>query len=108
MSKFIVLEGLDGSGKGTQIELLRKYPNLYCDCSAGSGANALMRDREHAARFIEEFSDRILYGCDICAKVNTFPFDFDEFLTDMRKTSEMSDENYKKIVRENAVRLLGL
>ena len=45
-------------------ELLRKYENLYCDLSAGSGANALMRDREHAARFIEEFSDRLLYGCD--------------------------------------------
>ena len=89
-------------------ELLRKYENLYCDLSAGSGANALMRDREHAAKFIEEFSDRILYGCDICAKVNTFPFDFDAFLSDMRESGEMSDENYRKIVRENAVRLLGL
>lgn len=89
-------------------ELLRKYENLYCDLSAGSGSNALMRDREHAARFIDEFSDRILYGCDICAAVNTFPFDFDAFLTSMRESGEMSEENYRKIVRENAVRLLGL
>ena len=64
--------------------------------------------REHAARFIEEFSDRILYGCDICAKVNTFPFDFDAFLTSMRESREISEENYRKIVRENAVRLLSI
>lgn len=89
-------------------QLLRKYENLYCDLSAGSGSNALMRDREHAARFIEEFPDRILYGCDICASVNTFPFAFDAFLTSMRESGEMSEENYRKIVRENAVRLLGL
>ena len=82
--------------------------NLYCDLSAGSGSNALTRDREHAARFIEEFADRIFYGCDICAKVNTFPIDFDAFLTSMRETGEMSDANYRKIVRENAVRLLDL
>ena len=89
-------------------ELLRNYENLYCDLSAGSGSNALTRDREHAARFIEEFSDRILYGCDICAKVNTFPFDFDAFLTSMRESGEISEENYRKIVRENAVKLLSL
>ena len=89
-------------------ELLREYPNLYCDLSAGSGANALMRDREHAARFIEEFSDRLLYGCDICAPVNTFPFLFDEFLTDMVDSGEISVENYRKIVRENAIRVLKL
>ena len=89
-------------------ELLRKYENLYCDLSAGSGANALMRDREHAAKFVEEFSDRILYGCDICAAVNTFPFDFDAFLTSMRESGEISEANYRKIVRENAVRLLNL
>ena len=99
------------SGKATGgrlTYLLREYENLYCDLSAQSGANALMRDREHAARFIEEFSDRILYGCDICSKINTFPFKFDEFLTSMRKDGEISEENYRKIVRENAVRLLGL
>ena len=93
---------------GRLTELLRKYENLYCDLSAGSGANALMRDREHATRFIEEFSDRILYGCDICASVNTFPFDFDAFLTSMRESGEISENNYRKIVRENAIRLLNL
>ena len=88
--------------------LLRNYENLFCDLSAGSGANALMRDREHAAKFIEEFSDRIMYGCDICARVNTFPFAFDEFLTSMRVSGEISEANYRKLVRENAVRQLGL
>ncbi|MBE6644782.1 MAG: hypothetical protein E7612_05310 [Ruminococcaceae bacterium] len=98
-----------GKVKGGRLpELLRECENLYCDLSAGSGANALMRDREHAARFIEEFADRILYGCDICAAVNTFPFDFDAFLTSMRESGEISEENYRKIVRENAVRLLSL
>ena len=88
--------------------LLREYGNLYCDLSAGSGANALMRDREYAARFIEEFADRLYYGCDICAASNTHPFPFNDFLDDMRATGEISEENYRKIVRENAVRLLGL
>ena len=88
--------------------LLREYGNLYCDMSAGSGANAFMRDRDHAARFIEEFSDRLLYGCDICMYNQKFPFEFDEFLTSMRESGEISEENYRKIVRGNAERLLGL
>jgi len=88
--------------------LLREYENLYCDLSAGSGANALMRDREHAAAFIEEFSDRVLYGCDICMHGQKFPFEFDEFLTSMRESGEISEENYIKLVRGNACRLLGL
>ena len=68
----------------------------------------LLEDEEDCYRFFEEFSDRILYGCDICAAVNTFPFDFDAFLTSMRESGEISEENYRKIVRENAVRLLSL
>ena len=88
--------------------LLREYENLYCDLSAGSGANALMRDRDHAARFIEEFSDRLMNGCDICMHGQTFPFAFDEFLTSMRESGEISEENYYKLVRGNAERILGL
>jgi predicted TIM-barrel fold metal-dependent hydrolase len=30
--------------EGRVAQLLRAYPNLYCDLSAGSGANAFMRD----------------------------------------------------------------
>lgn len=88
--------------------LLRTYENLYCDLSAGSGANALMRDRAYAARFIEEFSDRLMYGCDICMHGQTFPFAFDEFLNSMREKNEISEENYYKLVRGNAERILGL
>jgi predicted TIM-barrel fold metal-dependent hydrolase len=94
--------------EGRVAALMRRYPNLWVDLSAGSGANAMMRDREHAARFIEEFADRMMYGCDICKEGQTFPFTFDEFLTSMRETGEISEENYRKLVRENAVRLLDI
>ena len=33
---------------------------------------------------------------------------FNDFLDDMRATGEISEENYRKLVRENAVKLLGL
>ena len=93
---------------GRVAELMRKYDNLYCDISAGSGANAFMRDREYAAKFFKEFADRILYGSDICLPSQTFPFSFDEFLKDMVEKGELSDENYCKIVRYNAEKLLDL
>lgn len=99
------------SGKvtpGRLTELLREYDNLYCDLSAFSGANSLMRDPEHAARFIEEFSDRIMYGCDVCWVNQTFQYDFDAFLTKMVEDGMVSVENYEKLVRGNAARLLGL
>ena len=93
---------------GRVAQLMREYGNLYCDISATSGSNAFMRDPEYAARFIEEFADRILYGCDICGAHNTFMYDFDEWLTDMVNKGMISIENYKKIVRENAIRVLKL
>lgn len=92
--------------EGRIAELMREYGNLYCDLSAGSGANAMMRDPEYAAKFMEEFSDRLLYGCDICAPSNTHPFPFDEFLDKMVDDGMLSIENYTKIVRDNALKIL--
>lgn len=93
---------------GRLTELFRKYENLYGDLSGDSGSNALMRDREHAAKFIEEFSDKLMYACDICKESNTFPFDFNDFLDSMRESGEISEANYRKLVRENAIRILNL
>ena len=49
---------------GKIIKLLERYPNLYCDISAGSGYNALSRDIEFTKGFLLEFQDRILYARD--------------------------------------------
>lgn len=94
--------------EGRLHDLLRHYPNLYCDLSAGSGANALMRDPEHAAAFLEEFSDRICYGCDVCDISNTHQFRLNRFLDELVESGKLSLTNYRKIVRENAEKLLGL
>jgi predicted TIM-barrel fold metal-dependent hydrolase len=94
--------------EGRLAKLMRDYDNLYCDLSAGSGANALMRDKEYAGRFLEEFADRVLYGCDFCSVTNRIQFDFDAYLDEMVADGYLSVENYKKIVRENAVKLLKL
>ena len=93
---------------GTITRLMRKYPNLYCDLSAGSGSNAMMRDPEHAARFFEEFSDRIMYGCDICTVHCDFAFEFRAFLDKLYDDGKLSAENYRKILRDNAIRILKL
>jgi len=94
--------------EGRLAQLLREYPNLYCDVSAHSGMNALKRDPEYAARFIEEFSDRLMFGIDICAPTNTHHLEFDAFLDRMCEEHYISDENYYKFVRGNAERLLHL
>jgi predicted TIM-barrel fold metal-dependent hydrolase len=94
--------------EGRLIELMRKYDNLYCDCSAGSGMNAFMRDPEYTEQFVEEFSDRLLYACDICQPFNDHQYIFDKFLTEMRKDKRISEDNYYKLVRGNAIKLLKL
>jgi len=44
--------------------LLGDYPNLYADMSAGSGFNALSRDEEFTAAFIERHPKQFLFGSD--------------------------------------------
>ena len=42
--------------------LMRKYPNLLGDLSAGSGCNALMRDREYAAQLLNPGARSVICG----------------------------------------------
>ena len=93
---------------GRITDLMRRYDNLYCDLSAGSGMNAMMRDPEHAVSFFREFADRTLYGCDICQKGAVHQYEFDEFLTGLREGGSLAEADYRKIVRENAIKLLKL
>ena len=99
------------SGKVTEgrvAQLMRQYENLYCDLSAGSGANAFMRDPEYAAKFIDEFADRMLYGIDLVSKDSKFPADFCAFFDRLLDEGAITGENYCKIFRGNAVKLLKL
>jgi hypothetical protein len=76
--------------------LLEKHPNLYCDISAGSGWNALTRDKKHAREFLESFSEKILFGTD-----NT-SFEF----VDMIKSYKLPKAKEEMIFFGNAEKLL--
>ena len=94
--------------EGKLPKLLREYGNLYCDLSAGSGSNAMMRDPEYAAKFLTEFSDRVCYGTDVCAAKQTFQYTFDDFLTGLVEKNMISRDTYEKVIRKNAEKLLKL
>lgn len=96
--------------EGRLVELMRAYPNLYGDLSAGSGGNALMRDRAYAVKFLNEFQDRLLFGMDICSPEaeRKWPKPLSDFLRDLYAKGEISETVFNKVGRDNAVRLLGL
>lgn len=80
---------------GAVIRLLRTYPNLFADLSAGSALNALKRDPVFTRDFLIEFQDRLLYARD------SFNNDLQEFLT----TLDLPETVWAKIASINAERL---
>ncbi|MBO5923750.1 MAG: amidohydrolase family protein [Lentisphaeria bacterium] len=92
--------------EGAVPRLLRKYPNLYGDLSAGSGWNALARDEEYAVKFLNEFQDRLMFGTDICAPDTEVPHV--EFLTRLKDSGRISESVFCKVARENIVKILDL
>jgi predicted TIM-barrel fold metal-dependent hydrolase len=51
---------------GITDKLLGDYPNLFADLSANSGNNALSRDPEFTAGFLERHESKLIFGSD-CA-----------------------------------------
>ncbi len=81
---------------GRLIEVLRACPNLYCDISAGSGANGIGRDLDNGRRFCLEFQDRILFGRDY----------FDRQQMDVLARLGLDSAVLEKIYHLNAERLV--
>ena len=99
------------SGKvvpGRLVELFRRYPNLRGDLSAGSGCNAILRDPEFGYAFLEEFSDRLYFGTDICQPWDdvTWIGRLSRFLDDAVINGKISYETYERVSRGNALDLL--
>ena len=53
---------------GAVPRLMRRYPNLWADTSAGSGYNAITRDPAFGIEFLDEFQDKIMFGTDSCLR----------------------------------------
>jgi hypothetical protein len=91
---------------GTIVRLLREYPNLNGDLSAGSGFNALTRDPGFTWEFIDEFQDRLLLGLDHTDV--ELDFQHIEWLTQARDDGHITTGMLEKILWRNANRLIGL
>jgi predicted TIM-barrel fold metal-dependent hydrolase len=93
--------------EGRVVELMRRYPNLWGDLSAGSGLNAITRDPQFGWRFLDEFQDRLLFGTDMCVPTDLYG----KIVRTYREAlagGHISPTAYQKITHENAQRLLGL
>lgn len=82
--------------------LMEKYPNIFGDFSAGSGANSISRDLEFGKKFLVRRQDRLMFGTDYLQPGQVVP-QFDLF-----DSIDMPDAVRKKIYRENAIRVLKL
>jgi predicted TIM-barrel fold metal-dependent hydrolase len=49
---------------GVTDRLLSEFPNLYGDLSANSGRNALGRDPDFAAGFVDRHQNKLMFGSD--------------------------------------------
>lgn len=91
---------------GRLVELFKKYPNLYGDLSANSAGNAIMRDPEFGYQFIEKYQDKLMFGTDM---VNPdMYFKLGDFLDKSVREGKITEEAYKKICRENSIRIMKL
>ena len=92
--------------EGRVVALMRAYPNLHGDLSAGSGFNAISRDPEFGYRFMEEFQDRLYFGTDIANVPQKLPIV--PYFKKLEEDRLISREAYEKIAWKNALRLLKL
>jgi predicted TIM-barrel fold metal-dependent hydrolase len=82
--------------------LMVKYPNLYGDLSAGSGAGAITRDPKFGREFLIRRADRLMFGTDFLAPGQEVP------QLALYRQLDLPAEVQAKIFRDNARRVLKL
>jgi len=93
---------------GISDRLLSDYPNMYGDHSAGSGLNALMRDKEHAVPFLTRHQDKLMFGSDCYDVLGRGPSCRGANLKKGLIELAPSKKVLRKIMYENANRLFKL
>jgi uncharacterized protein len=87
---------------------LSDYPNCHAEVSAGSGNGAIVRDEEHYRGFLVRHQDKLMFGSDCSEGTGRAPACFAaRTLAAIRRLSP-SKEVDRKILFENARRLLKL
>jgi predicted TIM-barrel fold metal-dependent hydrolase len=87
---------------GALDRLMDKYPNLYGDLSAGSGARAMSRDPEFSRKFVLRWKNRLLFGTDYLRPDQDIP-QFGIF-----DSMALPEDVQEKVFRRNAIELLKL
>ncbi len=90
--------------KGSLWKLMEKYDNLYGDFSAGSGHNALTRDKAKGIEFLKKFNKKICYGTDLFFTKKEEP----PHLTMMKEAlanKQLSKKEFDNIMFKNFKRL---
>lgn len=93
-------------GSGQCDRLLKAYPNLHADLSAGSGAKALGKDKEYTTRFMKDHGTKLLFGTD-CGWWSLKPDEKAAPQFALMKELELPDEVKVSIYRGNAQKLFG-
>lgn len=86
--------------EGTLDRLMAGYPNLFCDLSAGSGANAIARDAKFGPEFVKRRADRLMFGTDFLSPGQEVP------QLELFAKLDIPAEVQAKVFRENARKLL--
>ena len=82
--------------------LMDKYPNLFGDLSAGSGAKAISRDMTFGREFLVRRADRLMFGTDFLAPGQEVP------QLNLFRQLQLPADVQAKIFRDNARTLLRL
>lgn len=80
--------------------LLKKYPNLYGDLSAGSGYNAITRDPDFGPKFLKRCKRKLLFGTDLLTPKQNLP------IVDYFRDPPITKDACERITRKNAEKVL--